>query len=246
MIQVRDRQRPCVISGTVTEFSDSMGYCEHKIPFFMEGVKAPSSPALIQGLARHEEAEKTEKEKAGFVPVSAADLADMERDVEFAREDILTRLELPIEADDRQVRVVLYGRADKVYRVDGTLVVQEDKFPSGFRAYQGRAGPFLGQKLQALAYLNSRFADGQDAGPDRWFDISHLKKEWVVRIMDRETGTPFRIYRGAYDWEDARLLYSSIERFVRLVLGTVPVEHHHTRSKCRPCGFFDRCVHRLE
>lgn len=245
MIEVKDGKNYRVISSNVTEFSDSVGYCEHKIPFFMEGLKAPPSQAVIRGSAMHEAAEANEKEQFVFEPITAAELADMTRNVEFAREDISTRLMFPIKAQGKPIMVILFGRADKIYRMDETLVVEEDKFPASLDRYQGRFEPFAGQKLQALAYLNSRFADGQEQGPDKWFDINHSKKEWVIRIMDREKNEPFRIYKGVQNEEAEQFLYSSIERFAYLVLGIVPREHHNTSSKCRPCGYKDRCEFRL-
>lgn len=245
MINVRDGKKFCIISSNVTDFSDSVGYCEHKIPFFMEGVKGIPSLAVIQGSVMHEAAEEKEKEQFVFEPISTTELADMKRNVEFAREDIFTRLMLPIKTEGKPILVILFGRADKIYRINETLVVQEDKFPNSLEKYENRFEPFDGQRLQALVYLNSRFTDDRSSTPDKWFEINHAKKEWIIRIMNKETNEPFRIYRGIQNKEAMKFLYSLIERFAYLVLGIKDREHHNVKSKCKPCGYFDKCEFRL-
>lgn len=212
----------------------------------MKGVKAPPSPAVIQGSAMHEAAEEKEKAEFVFEPISSTELADMKRNVEFAREDIFTRLMLPIKTEGKPMLVILFGRADKIYRINETLVVQDDKFPKSLEKYKNRFEPFDGQKLQALAYLNSRFTDDNTSTPDKWFEIKHAKKEWIIRIMNKETNEPFKIYRGIQNKEATNFLYSSIARFAYLVLGTKEREHHNIKSKCKPCGYFDECEFRLD
>ena len=51
--------------------------------------------------------------------------------------------------------VSLSGRIDKILRVDGTLIVQDDKFVAKPHVYDSKTQPYPGQLLQVLTYLNS-------------------------------------------------------------------------------------------
>lgn len=224
-----------------------MGYCEHKIPFHIEGVRPPPSAETIQGTISHQSEERLEKEQFEFVPISQEDLADITQDIEFARENIHTRLLIPINLGPQKTAVLIHGRADKIMRNDQILIVQEDKFPTNLQKYLVRFEPFDDQKLQALTYLNSQFADNQTMNPAEWFDIPHNKKSWIVQIRDKNNGNkPFKIFKGVQNEAAQDYLISSIERFARLVLEKEKRKHHNMPSRCKPCRLFDQCEFRLD
>ena len=224
-----------------------MGYCEHKIPFHIEGIRPPPSAETIQGTMSHASEEKLEKEQFEFVPISQEDLADITQDIEFARENINTRLLIPIDLGPQQTAVLIHGRADKIMRNAKTLIVQEDKFPANLQKYLVRFEPFDDQKLQALTYLNSKFSDSASMDPDEWFDIPHNEKSWIIQIRDKSNGNkPFKIFKGVQNDAAQDYLASSIQRFARLVLQKEERQHHNMPSRCRPCRLFDQCEFRLD
>ena len=49
MIKINKINDITFVSAAVTDFSDSLGYCEYKIPLSIQGVKPKPSQALIQG-----------------------------------------------------------------------------------------------------------------------------------------------------------------------------------------------------
>jgi hypothetical protein len=81
---------PMIISS-VTDFSDSMGFCELRIKHFLRGIKPPQTNITIEGTKSHEKEAEYEKEHFKFVPVSQEELANLKKDIEFAREAIYTR-----------------------------------------------------------------------------------------------------------------------------------------------------------
>lgn len=246
MIKVEQEKDVTLIISTVSDFCDSMGYCEHKIPFHIKGILPPPSVETIQGAMSHRSEEMLEKEQFEFAPISQEDLADITKNIEFARENVHTRLLVPTSLGPNKTAVLIHGRADKIMRSNQTLMVQEDKFPSNLQKYQALFEPFESQKLQALAYLNSQFADSPSMDPDNWFDIPHSEKSWVIQIRDKNNGNkPFKIFRGTQNEAAQDYLASSIERFARLVLGKEERKHHNSPSRCKPCRLFDQCEFRL-
>ena len=96
MIEVKVSHGELSIVSTVSDFCDSMGYCEFKIPFALKGIKPPPTEATIEGAKAHQRQEQFEKEHFEMVPVTNEELADLKKDVEFAYESINTRLIVPL------------------------------------------------------------------------------------------------------------------------------------------------------
>jgi hypothetical protein len=46
-----------MIVTSVSEFCDSMGYCEMRIKHFLKGIKTPQTEITIEGIKAHEEEE---------------------------------------------------------------------------------------------------------------------------------------------------------------------------------------------
>lgn len=246
MIKIEENDKLILVRSTVSDFCDSMGYCEHKIPFHLEGVKPPPSVETLQGTAAHVSEEKYEKENFEFVPITEDELNDVTADVEFPRENIFTRLLLPMQAGSKNVVLLIHGRADKVFRNQGTLYVQDDKFPTNLTKYDDRFEPFDDQKLQALTYLHSRFTDEGSFNPDEWFEIPHNNKSWIIQIKDKQNNNkPFKIFKGMHNENSERFFKSSLQRFVLLTLGMEERKHHDIAAKCKPCRYFDQCQFKL-
>ena len=128
MIKINKEKDITFVDAAVTDFADSLGYCEYKIPLSIKGVKPKPSQALIQGTKAHSAEEKFEAEHVELEPVSVEQIEDKEEDIEFARENIYSTLIMPFEFPDENVLLTLSGRIDKILRIDQTLVVQDDKF----------------------------------------------------------------------------------------------------------------------
>ena len=120
MIKINRENNVTLLSAAVTDFADSMGYCEYKIPLSIEGVKPKRSQSLILGTKAHDAEEKYEQEHVELEPVTIQEIKDEKKDIEFARENIYSTLIIPFNFSSEKVLVSLSGRIDKILRVDGT------------------------------------------------------------------------------------------------------------------------------
>jgi hypothetical protein len=241
MIRILEKDSVKIISANVTDFSDALGYCEHKIPFYIKGIKAPPSKETIQGSIAHSKEEKYEEEHVEFVPITEEKMEDVTENIEFQREKIFTRLLIPFEFKQNNVLVGLFGRADKVYREDETLVVQDDKFTTNPKRYHSQREPYLDQRLQVLTYLNSLYSNNKKSKPDDWFSIPHKYKQWRIQIKEHGNLEPYKVFEGIQSKDDLMFLHSSIDRFARIVLEMEPRQHHDSAMKCKPCRYADKC-----
>ena len=247
MIRIRELPNGnYMIATSVSEFCSSMGYCELRIKHFLEGRKPPQTQITIEGTKAHEEEEKFEKEHFEFVPISPDELADINRDIEFAREDIYTRFLTELEYGNKKVGMLIFGRADKVLRSKGTLIVEDTKFPYNIQRYVEKiTEPYDDQKLQTLLYLNSLFTDNGSLNPDDWFSIAHNKKAWIINIKDKKTGESVKIFRGIQTKVAEEFLNEKLGKFALVVLGVKEPEHHNSIRKCRSCRSFDDCEYKI-
>ena len=142
-----------VVKSSVSDFCTSMGYCEFRIKHFLRGIKPPQTQIIIDGIKSHEKEEVFEKEHFTLKPVTRDELSDLTRDIEFAREGLFTRFLRELTFGDERLALLIYGRADKVMRSKGTLVVEDSKYPASNSKYDGKFEPFDDQKLQTLLYL---------------------------------------------------------------------------------------------
>ena len=110
MIKIEKEQDVTHVSAAVTDFADSLGYCEYKIPLTIQGVKAKPTKSLLMGSKAHIAEEEYEQETVEFEPVTTDELIDETVDLEFPREDIYSRLMIPFEFEKQAVVVSLNGR----------------------------------------------------------------------------------------------------------------------------------------
>jgi len=245
MIEFRASDGKLSIISTVSDFCGSMGYCEFKIPFALKGIKPPPTEATIEGAKAHQRQEQFEKEHFEMVPITSEELADIEKDVEFAYESINTRLIVPLSFPQYpKADMLIFGRAVKVYRSQGSLIVEESKFPFNPNKYLQTFEPYPDHKLQTLLYLNSLFASESSLDSRTWFEIPHSQKAWIINVKDRKTGETIKTFKGLQTSELEQYMKSNLERFAQIVAGQAQPQHHLRQTKCAKCRI-ENCQHKL-
>ncbi len=245
MIEVKSANGKLRIFSTVSDFSGAMGYCEYRIPLALQGIKPPPTEATIKGSKAHERQERYEKEHFKLVPITSEELTDIKKDVEFAYEAINTRLLIPLTfGSDEKAHMLIFGRADKVYRSKGTLIVEESKFPLEPNKYLKTYDPYPDQKLQTLLYLNSLFAVDNSFDEKKWFPIPHENKAWIVNIKDRNSGETLTSFRGLQTRQLEQYMTHCIQRFALVAIGKLKPQHHQSRAKCCKCRI-ENCQYNL-
>ena len=245
MIKINKEDDVTFLSAAVTDFADSLGYCEYKIPLSIKGVRLKPTQALIQGTNAHHEKEQYEQEHVELEPVTITEIKDEKKDIEFARENIYSTLTAPFEFPEDNVLVSLSGRIDKIMRVDGTLIVQDDKFAGRPQVYDSKTRPYPSQLLQVLTYLNSTYSAKRGNNPDDIFEMPHTEKQWQIRICDRKTREPYKIYSEIQDAFSMHFLVSSLKKFAGIALNIDEPTHHNSMPKCNACNLKNSCEFRL-
>jgi len=241
LIKIKKEKELTFLNASVTDFADSLGYCEYKIPLSIKGVRPKPSQALIQGTKAHSAAEKYEAEHVELEPVSVEQIEDKEENIEFARENIYSTLLMPFEFPTENVLLTLSGRIDKILRIDETLVVQDDKFAGKPQIYDSKTQPYPSQLLQVLAYLNSSFSAKRSKNPDDFFEMPHTQKKWQIRICDRKTREPYKIFSDIQDSFSLHYLHTSLHKFTTISLGISEPKHHDSVHKCNACNLKSFC-----
>lgn len=247
MIKIKEQDdNLTVITAAVTDFTDTMGYCEYKIPLSIAGRKPRQTQSLILGTRAHTAEERYEKEHVKLEPVTEQQIKDKQTDIEFARENVYSTLTVPFEFPTTDAIVSLSGRIDKIARVDQTLTVQDDKFVARPESYDNKAMPYPGQLLQVLAYLNSNYSVNRDNDSKDVFHMPNAQKRWIIRICDRNTREPYRIYSDIQNKQMLHYLHASLERFAKIALGIDSPKHHNSKAKCNACSLKHCCEYKIE
>ncbi len=228
-----------LIMSSVSDFCGAMGYCELRIKHYLKGIKPPQTQITIDGIKSHEKEEVYEKEHFTFEPVSEEGLKDLTKDIEFAREGIFTRYQRELSFGNEKFSLLLYGRADKVMRSNGTLIVEDSKYPASKAKYLVKYEPFDDQKLQTLLYLNSTYSETGSFKENDSFEISCQKRAWIINIKDKSTLESIKIFQGFQTMEAEHFLEAKINRFALLALGKLAPDHHNNAKKCQSCRFTD-------
>lgn len=245
MIKINRDDDVTLLTAAVTDFADCLGYCEYKIPLSIQGIKPKPSQALISGTKAHHAEEKYELEHVELEPVSVEQIEDKEEDIEFARENIYSTLMMPFEFPTENVLLSLSGRIDKILRIDETLVVQDDKFAGRPQTYDNKTQPYPSQLLQVLTYLNSNFSAKRSKNPEDFFEMPHTQKKWQIRICDRNTREPYKIFSEFQDAFSLHYLHTSLEKFANISLGINSPEHHNSAAKCNACNLKTLCDYKI-
>lgn len=245
MIKINKEKDITFLSAAVTDFADSLGYCEYKIPLSIKGIRPRSTQALIQGTKAHHEKEQYESEHVKLEHVTITEIEDRKKDIEFARENIYSTLTIPFEFSNERVIVSLAGRIDKIMRVDGTLIVQDDKFAGRPQVYDEKTQPYPSQLLQVLTYLNSTYSAKRSKKPEDIFEMPHTEKQWQIRICDRKTREPYKIFSEIQDAFSLHYLHTSLERFTKIALDIIEPSHHESKRKCDACNLKNVCKFRI-
>jgi hypothetical protein len=230
--------------SSVSDFCGSMGYCEVRVKHFLKGIKPPQTKITIDGTVSHEKEEVYEKEHFKFEPVTVEALSDFTKDIEFAREGLFTRFQRDLAFGDETLSVLLYGRADKVMRSKGTLIVEDSKFPATRNKYADKFEPFDDQKLQTLLYLNSNYSENGSLALKDCFDICCEKRAWIINIKDKASMESIKVFQGYQTKEAEDFLNAKISRFALLALAKLEPEHHNNVKKCQSCRFSD-CQYKI-
>ncbi len=225
----------------MTDFTDVMGYCEFKIPFLIEGVKAKTAQMTL-GSEHHEDLERIERETVTPVPLTREKLQDKESDISFMREDVNTVFVHDFDFEGVKSRLTLFGRADKVSRENAVLIVSDDKHTANPGRHDALAGPYNDQLLQVLAYLHSRYDLGDSFG---LAEIPHTKKMYRINIIDSKTRLVYKTYENYVSVEHTGLFLDYALRFARKCLKLDGLVHHNSKPKCKACGYFGDCANAL-
>ena len=212
-----------------------MGYCEHKISLYTQGIKPPPNDATIAGNVLHQKQEQYEKEHLEKKTITREELANIKKDIEFPYEAIETRLTMTLTLKNK-VNLFIYGRADKIYRSQETLTVEETKYPKDTSLYLNTLEPYQDQKLQALIYLNSEFSYPNSVNGKNWFLIPHKKKAYIINIKDRQTRQVIKTFHGIQTLDIEKYMRYNLERFALIATGEIEPSHHQSKVKCLKCG----------
>ena len=245
MIKINRENNFTLLTASVTDFADSLGYCEFKIPLSIQEIKPKPSQSLILGTKAHDTEEKYEQEHIELEPVSIEQIKDKEKNIEFARENIHSTLTIPFEFPSENVLVSLSGRIDKILRINETLIIQDDKFVGQPQIYDSKTQPYSSQLLQVLAYLNSSYSAKRSKNPEDFFEIPHTQKKWQIRICDRNTREPYKIFSELQDSFSLHYLHTSLEEFATISLGITTPKHHNSTSKCNACNLKTMCNYKI-
>ena len=245
MIKINREKEITFLNAAVTDFADALGYCEYKIPLSIQGIKPKPSQSLILGTKAHHAEEKYEQDHVKLEPVLIDEIEDEEQDIEFARENVYSTLSMPFEFSSENVLVSLSGRIDKIMRVNGTLLVQDDKFVGRPQTYDQKTQPYPSQLLQVLAYLNSVYSAKRSKDPDDWFEMPHTEKKWEIRICDRKTREPYKLFSEYQDAFSLHYFHMSLEKFVTIALDITEPEHHNSKPKCNACNLKSFCKFKI-
>ncbi len=226
----------------MTDFTDAMGYCEFKIPFLIEGVKAKTAQMAI-GSEFHDDLEKIERASVVAVPLTVEKLLDTKSDLDFIREDVTTVFEHEFPFSSGKAKLSLFGRADKVFRQDEVLVVSDDKHTANPGRYDFLSEPYDDQLLQVLAYLHSRYNLGDAVGG--LSEIPHTKKMYRVNIIDSRTRAVYKTYQEYITEEHTGMFIVSVAEFTMKCLKLDELRHHNSKSRCKACGYFGDCSNAL-
>jgi len=171
---------------------------------------------------------------------------DITKDIEFAREKIFTRYLCSMKIGEQRIRLLLIGKADKVYRSKGRLFIEDIKTTFNPEKYSDKFEPYEDHKLQVLVYLNSLYTANGSFNSDDWFRISHKSKAWIIKIIDSNDDKIVRIFEAVHTKQAKKYLKTKIERFILLTLGKNEKQHHGSIRKCSSCRLFGMCEYRLE
>ena len=148
---------------------------------------------------------------------------------------------MPFEFPSENVLLTLSGRIDKILRSDKTLIVQDDKFAGRPQVYDNKTQPYPSQLLQVLTYLNSNFSANRSKNPDDFFEMPHTQKKWQIRICDRKTREPYKIFSDIQDSFSLHYLHTSLHKFTTISLGISEPKHHDSVHKCNACNLKSFC-----
>jgi len=227
------------VKAFVTDFTEAMGYCEFKIPFFINDLKEIKSERVISGTQFYQELQKINSETSIMLPLSKTKLRDKKADLSLIREDIQTQFTQEVRSSRGKSKLTLFGRADKIFRKNGTLIISDDRNTANPSHHASRTEPYSDHLLQALTYLHSKYYLGDSFGG--WAQIPHKRKSYQINIIDNKTKRVQKTYEEIVSPRHENLLFNSTIQFTQKCLQWLELNHHNSKTKCESCGFFNDC-----
>jgi len=227
------------VKAFVTDFTEAMGYCEFKIPFFINDVNEIKTEQRVIERQYYQEAEKIGPEASIMLPLSKTKLRDKKEDISLKGVDIQTQFTQEIRSSKGKSKLTLFGRADKIFRKNGTLIISDDRNTSNPNHHDSRMEPYNDQLLQILTYLHSKFYLGDSFGG--WTQIPHKRKSYQINIIDNRTQIIRKRYEEIVTPRHENLLFNSTIRFTQKCLQWLELNHHNSKTKCKPCDFLNDC-----
>jgi hypothetical protein len=96
-----------------------------------------------------------------------------------------------------------------------------------------------------LTYLNSSFSSKRSKKPEDIFEMPHITKQWQIRICDRKTREPYKIFSEVQDAFSLHYLHTSLEKFASIALNITEPAHHNSVPKCNACNLKSFCEFRI-
>jgi len=204
-----------------------MGYCEIKIiNHYKLGISPKITKATIIGKKIHQDLEEADK----LIPRETATEQQLKNpyvDLDFPREE--TKIVI-----DRSPFIYI-GRIDKCIRLDGNVVIIDDKVSKSGKVFER---PFMDKILQLSCYC-----EGFLNGYSNLLVFNKIFFKVVQRDID---GNVISEYEEEYNEKLRNLLIGKFQRFEDIYNQKIQPEHCNNANKCRACSYFHGCKWRLE
>ena len=102
--------------------------------------------------------------------------------------------------------------------------------------------------LARLVKQQGWFRDEKDDFALFWndyFEMPHIDKRWEIRICDRNTREPHKIFSEIQDSFALHYLHTSLEKFASITVENTEPEHHNNKRKCDACNLKSFCDFRI-
>ena len=75
--------------------------------------------------------------------------------------------------------------------------------------------------------------------------MPHTQKQWELRIGDRKTKEPHKIFSEVQDSFSLHYLHTSLETFASIATNITKPAHHESKRKCDACNLKSVCEFRI-
>ena len=96
-----------------------------------------------------------------------------------------------------------------------------------------------------MIFPNSSFSAKRSKKPEDVFEMPHITKQWQIRICNRKTREPYKIFSEVQDAFSLHYLHTSLEKFASIALNITEPTHHNSVPKCNACNLKNFCEFRI-